>query len=300
MIAVESLSFSYKKGQPILQDLSFHVNAGSIFGFLGANGSGKTTTIRLMLGLCRPDNGRVLIHGIPMHQPSSSVFKSIGAMIEQPSLYEHLTGAENLEINALYHSVKPNRVAETLAFVGLAHAATKRASLYSLGMKQRLALAISLLHDPQVLILDEPLNGLDPKGIAEIRELLLRLATGEGKTILLSSHLLGEVETTCDAICIIDNGKSLFHGSIDQLRRMVVNQSSWFISCSRPEEALALLRSTSVEAVLAPSKEGISLPQMDRERIPELINWMVKNNFLIYEVKSVENNLESLFLELTH
>lgn len=300
MIAVESLTFSYNKGAPILHDLSFNVNRGSIFGFLGANGSGKTTTIRLMLGLCQPDSGRVLIHGTPMLQPAASVFKNIGSMIEQPSLYAHLTGLENLELNALYHSIKADRVSKTMEFVGLTHAAKKKTALYSLGMKQRLGLAISLLHDPDVLILDEPLNGLDPKGIAEIRELLIKLASKEGKTILLSSHLLGEVESTCDAICIIDKGKSLFHGSIEQLRRKMVNQSSWLICCNRLEEALALMHAMSVDALLTPSKDGISLIHTERENIPEIVEWMVKNNFSIYEVKLVENNLEFLFLELTH
>jgi len=299
MITVQSLTYSYTKGQRTLEDLSFHVPKGSLFGFLGANGSGKTTTIRLILGLCQPESGHVLVNGVRMDAPSTSIYKKIGAMIEQPSLYGQLTGKENLYLNALYHGIGGEKINKTLSLVGLKHVATKRVSSYSLGMKQRLGLALSLLHDPELIVLDEPLNGLDPKGIAEIRELMVHLVKEEGRTVFMSSHLLGEVETTCDAICVIDNGKKLFSGSIDELRRGLTGQTTWRIVCDNPEFALTLM-DTTMEVELAQTGDALLVQTTDKERIAELNRLFVQSGISVYAMTPVERNLEELYIKLTH
>jgi len=299
MITVQSLTYSYTKGQHVLEDLSFHVPKGSLFGFLGANGSGKTTTIRLILGLCPPKSGHVLVKGVQMDSPSSTIYKEIGAMIEQPSLYGHLTGEENLQLNALYHGIGKESIDKTLSLVGLKHVAKKRAAAYSLGMKQRLGLALSLLHNPELIVLDEPLNGLDPKGIAEIRELLLLLVKKEGRTLFMSSHLWGEVESTCDAICVIDNGKKLFSGSIDELRRGLTGQATWRIECDRPEYAMTLMDAT-VEAALAPTGDAFLVQTTDKKRIAELNKQLVQSGIGVYTLTPVERNLEELYIKLTN
>lgn len=300
MITVESLSFSYKKGQNILEALSFHVPKGSLYGFLGANGSGKTTTIRLMLGLCQPNSGHVRIDGTRMDAPTASVYAKIGSMIEQPSLYGHLTGEENLRLNALYHGAGMDQIEKTLLLVGLKHVSNKRVSAYSLGMKQRLGLALSLLHDPELIVLDEPLNGLDPRGMAEIRELLLKLVKQEGKTLFMSSHLLGEVETTCDAICVIDKGKKLFSGSIDALRSQLSGRTAWKIGCDTPETALTLLNNTFKGTIdVTPIETGLMVYTTNKEAIPELNRQLVQAGINIFELSPVERKLEELFIKLT-
>lgn len=299
MITVENLTFSYSKGINVIDDLSFRVPEGSIFGFLGANGSGKTTTIRLMLGLCRPESGKILVNGIDMKDNPSAAYASVGALIEHPSLYGSLTAEENLFLNATYYGTAPKRIPEVLRLVGLGHVANKKTSSFSLGMKQRLGLALSLLHTPQLLILDEPLNGLDPKGIAEIRDLLLRLSKEEGRTIFLSSHLLGEIESTCDTICIIDKGKHLFSGSIDALRNNMVHNKRYRILCDRPKEACAL-----VDGSLNPrlSDEGTELlfQTEDIERLPEVVRCLTDSGIRLYTLSPMQNNLEELYLTLTN
>ncbi len=299
MISVESLTFSYKKGHRAIEDLSFHVDEGSIYGFLGANGSGKTTTIRLMLGLCRPEHGRVLIRGMEMNRPPRTVYGKIGAMIEQPSLYGHLTGEENLILSTLYHGVDRKEIGRTLSQVGLKYVASKRVSAYSMGMKQRLGLALCLLHNPELIVLDEPLNGLDPKGISEIRELLLTLVKKEGKTLFMSSHLLGEVESTCDAICVIDDGKKLFSGTIDELRFAMSGLTTWKIVCDQPEVALEQMN-PELKGELHQTEKAILVHSSDKERIPFLIRNLVHADVQIYGVIPVESNLEQMYLKLTN
>ncbi|RYF94725.1 MAG: ATP-binding cassette domain-containing protein, partial [Chitinophagaceae bacterium] len=194
IIETNNLDFSFGAGQKILQDLSLAVPQGSIYGFLGPNGAGKTTTIRLLLGLLKVQSGTIRLFGKDFGKNRLEVLRRIGSLIEQPSLYMHLTGKENLEVFRLSYQCNKKRIGEVLELVGLQKAAHKKAKAYSLGMKQRLAIAISLLHEPELLILDEPTNGLDPTGIIETRELIRKLNKESGKTIIVSSHMLAEVE----------------------------------------------------------------------------------------------------------
>lgn len=299
MIQVSSISFSYRKGEKTIDNLSFNVPKGSFYGFLGANGSGKTTTIRLMLGLCKIDSGEVFIGGEKISRNSVKAFQKIGSLIETPTYFGHLTGEENLMLYARYYGVKPDRVGETLELVGLYYAAGKKAAYYSLGMKQRLGLALSLLHNPELLILDEPLNGLDPKGIAEIRELLLHMQKEEGKTIFISSHLLSEIENTCDAICIIDKGKKLFSGQIEELRKSVISKSTYCIKCDNPEVSSEHIKAgLAMETIL--EEDGLRFSTDDKEIVPEIVRILTVSKIKIYEVSKIENNLEELYLKLTN
>ncbi|MEM9930508.1 MAG: ATP-binding cassette domain-containing protein, partial [Bacteroidota bacterium] len=187
MITTSALTYHYPRQKPTLGGLDLHVPAGSIYGFLGANGAGKSTTIRNLLGLCRPQSGTIHLFNQALHQHRRSILARVGFLIEAPALYPHLNAIDNLKIIAKYRGVSSDRIGPVLDLVDLTSQARKLTRKYSMGMKQRLGLALALLHDPELLILDEPVNGLDPAGIADIRRLLQDLRAA-GKTILLSSH----------------------------------------------------------------------------------------------------------------
>src|ERR1700743_2742073 len=216
VISTEGLSFNFGN-QQVVKSLSLQVPEGSIYGFLGPNGAGKTTTIKLLLNLLKTDQGSIHVFNKELQSNRLSILSQIGSLIEQPAIYLHLSGKENLMNRALLLKVSEQRVDEMLALVHLTDAAHKKAGKYSLGMKQRLGIALALLSDPQLLILDEPTNGLDPNGIIEIRELLIRLVTQHKKTVFISSHLLAEVERMATHVGIIHKGELLFQGSIKDL-----------------------------------------------------------------------------------
>lgn len=216
IIQTERLGYAYG-GRQVLHGIDLRVPAGSVFGFLGPNGSGKTTTIRLLLGLIRNGKQRITLFGEDIGDNRVSVLSRVGALIEMPTLYPHLTGEQNLEIARLARNAKHAQIGKVLGMVGLAHDAWRRVSSYSLGMRQRLGIALALVGDPDLLILDEPTNGLDPAGIREIRNLLVDLSQRRGKTIFVSSHLLSEMEKMVTHVAIIHEGRLLFQGSMAQL-----------------------------------------------------------------------------------
>ena len=213
IISANRLSFSFSQ-ETVLKNINISVERGSIYGFLGSNGAGKTTTIRLLLGLLEANGEPPLLFGETMRQNRVKILSRIGSLIEQPSLYEHLTGFQNLMITARYRQLDKERVYRVLDLVKLSDQAKKKVKAYSLGMKQRLGLALALIGEPDLLILDEPVNGLDPIGIMETRELLLRLNQELGITIFLSSHLLNEIEKMVSHVGIINNGSMVFQGTI--------------------------------------------------------------------------------------
>lgn len=298
MITIENLSFGYNSKEIIIQDVSLNVEKGSIYGFLGPNGSGKTTIIRLILNLLKHKKGKIQIDGTEITNNSVEIFRRIGSMIESPSLYNHLTGQENLEIFALYYSIGKQRIEEVLKIVGLSDASKKAVKRYSLGMKQRLGIAICLLHDPDLLILDEPLNGLDPHGIAEIRHLLVKLCKEEGKTIFVSSHLLAEIESTCDYIGIISKGKLLFEGKIETLKNAQEGKMIYTIETNDIAKATTVLEQMP-EIQFHIFDQKISIEVESKSQIPLLVKKMVENQVDLYSIQRKENNLEDLFLELT-
>ncbi len=202
-----------------VDNLSFSVPAGSVYGFLGQNGAGKSTTIRMLLTLIEPTGGEISIFGLPLSSNRSAVLSKVGAIVEKPDLYKYLNGLEHLRLFSRLSGVAPqdNTLKELLELVGLGARLRSRVGTYSQGMRQRLALACALVNDPDLLILDEPTNGLDPQGIADMRQLILQLSREQGKTIIVSSHLLSEIEMIADQVLIIDKGKKLMEASMQQL-----------------------------------------------------------------------------------
>src|SRR5246127_5529817 len=219
VISTEGLSFNFGN-QQVVKSLSLQVPEGSIYGFLGPNGAGKTTTIKLLLNLLKTQEGSIHIFGQELKSKRISILSQIGSLIEQPAIYLHLSGRENLVNRALLLQVPEKRVDEMLELVHLKDAAHKKAGRYSLGMKQRLGIGLALLSDPKLLILDEPTDGLDPNGIIEIRELLIKLVSKYQKTVFVSSHLLAEVERMATHVGIINHGELLFQGSIEDLQAL--------------------------------------------------------------------------------
>ena len=239
MAAIETESLTHYFGeQLVLRDVNLVVPDGTIYGFLGPNGAGKTTTLKLLLGLLRRQRGAIRIFGRPMDSERLEVLRRIGSSIESPSIYAQLTAAENLDVWRRAIGCPKGRIAEALASVGLADTGRKRAGQFSLGMKQRLSIAVALLHEPSLLILDEPTNGLDPQGILEMRTLFERLNRDYGTTILVSSHILSEVERLVTHVGVIHRGTLRFQGPLEQLRER--QQSSSFTAVDTGEIARTL------------------------------------------------------------
>ena len=268
--------------------LSFSVEPGRITGFLGPNGAGKTTTLRMLLGLVRPTSGSATIGGLP-YSHLQAPQRVVGAALEATSFHPGRSGRDHLRVMADTAGVGKKRVEEMLELVGLPTAAGQRAGGYSMGMRQRLALAGALLGDPQVLLLDEPANGLDPEGIRWLR-MLLRHLSGQGKTILISSHMLAEVEQTVDDVVIIANGKLIRAGAINDLP----TEHVCTVRTSEPQELIAALRTSGM---IATEVDGsIQVIGRDLVRIGD-IAW--RAGLPVHELRANENDLEKLFFELT-
>lgn len=295
---LETRGLSHHFGaQPILRDLNLQVPGASIYGFLGPNGAGKTTTLRLVLGLLRKQQGDVTLFGKSFGSHRLEVLRKIGSLIEQPSLYGHLTGKENLAIYSKIYKCTPQRAQEVLEMVGLSQAAGKKASRYSLGMKQRLAIGISLLGGPDLLILDEPTNGLDPAGIIETRELLHRLNRERGLTVLVSSHLLAEVEKLATHVGIIHQGSLRFQGSMGELQSLKTS-SGWVIETGDAQAAGAILSSHFNIRVLTPT--SLCLEASSQTGAAAANRLLVQNGLDVYQLYTQQNNLETLFMEMTN
>lgn len=299
MIEVNQLSFSYNKRKSIIKDVSFRVPTGSIYGFLGANGAGKTTTIRLLLNLMKAEKGNINIGGTTYEENPSKILKKTGTLIENTSFYGQLSAKANLQIWANYYQVPSSRIEETLKLVGLYESRHMKVKKYSQGMKQRLGIATALLHDPDLLILDEPLNGLDPKGIAEMRELFFSLKS-EGKTILLSSHILAEIEATCDQLCILDKGILKFDGTVEELRQVLAKKIQFELKGNAPEQMLEYLKTKFDHSNPEKVDEHIVVELESEKDISKVIKALVEQRFEIYEVRKKVNRLEDLYLSITN
>jgi len=295
VIRTTNLSYHYSKGVQTLFDINLNVEKGSIYGFLGPNGSGKTTTLSLLLGLLTGQQGDIEIFGKHLHADRINILKKIGSSIETPSLYGHLTARENLEVyRALYGATK-GKVEEVLTTVGLGDTGKKTVKKFSLGMKQRLSIALALLPDPELLILDEPVNGLDPAGIIEFRELIKKLNRERGMTILVSSHLLGEIEKMVSHIGIIYKGKMLFQGTLPELYQFQKKGSKILINTSNNDLAAQLLQQYDPER-----NEGVlSVPFRDRAQVASINKILTQNDLDVYLLQAKDNDLEDLFIDLT-
>ncbi|MBK7212770.1 MAG: ABC transporter ATP-binding protein [Bacteroidales bacterium] len=292
-ISTQGLKFAYGN-RPVLEGFDLNVPSGSIFGFLGPNGAGKSTTIKAILGLLQVKPGMVNVFGMEFHSNSMAILQKTGAMVESPSQYEHLSARRNLEITRLLRQLPTSRIAEVLNIVGLENEADRPVKQFSTGMKQRLSLAIALLGKPELLILDEPINGLDPSGIIEIRNLINRLNTEEGCTVFLSSHILDEIEKICSHVAVINKGKLLYQGDTSGLVSRYKGQDSLIIQCNQAVKALEILGSGSLLA----SKDGISIPWPGREETAGLLKKLFEQGIDIYTVQKEQNDLESSFLEI--
>jgi ABC-type multidrug transport system, ATPase component len=296
IVQTTNLSFSFKPGVPTLQDVNLAVLQGSIYGFLGPNGAGKTTTLRLLLGLLRNQRGSIEIFGKKFSDNRLFILRKLGSLIEQPSLYLHLTAKENLEVfRRIYHCDK-KRIDEVLALVGLQETGSKKARQFSLGMKQRLAISIALLHQPELLILDEPTNGLDPNGIIETRELVKKLNKDFGTTILVSSHMLAEVEKVATHVGIIHYGKLLFQGTLNELQQLKERQTLLEMETSDNIRADELLHQ-KYQSHIAGSK--IILPYQSNEVTATINRFLVQQNIDVFSMHPHQNDLEQLFIDIT-
>lgn len=299
IVNIKNLNFSYTKTKQDIENLELKIPKGSIYGFLGPNGSGKSTTIRLMLGLLKKNSGTVVLFGEPFTSKTRlQILNRVGALIENPSLYDHLDAVDNLRIAANYRQNIPfSRINEVLEIVKLTQAKNKKIKEYSLGMKQRLGLAISLLSNPELIILDEPTNGLDPKGIIEMRTLIKDLNKKYGTTIFISSHLLSEIERTCTHVGIIRDGKMLYQDTVASLKESKGTNLKIDIEVDKPTEALSVLKNLKMENISL-LDDFLQIEVKNKEAITEVIDILRSEKINIYQV-SIKNNLEELFLSLT-
>jgi len=276
-------------------DLDLEVSRGQVFGFLGPNGAGKTTTIGMILGLLRPTAGHVEMFGLDTRVHLRRALRRTGAIVESPTFYPHLSGRDNLRVFALLSGgVEDKRLDEVLALVGLRERARSKVRTYSLGMRQRLGIAAALVHDPDLVVLDEPTNGLDPAGMREIRQLIKELGQ-MGKTVFVSSHLLNEVEQMCDHVGILKAGRLLTHGSVsDMLRRGQVLE----LEVTDPDGAVRVLEGLDwVDAVKR--RDGRLIVEAPRERAAELSKALAERQIYLSELRPRESTLEEFFLEVT-
>ena len=295
--AIETVGLNFSFGnQTIVKDLSLQVPKGSIYGFLGPNGAGKTTTIKILLNLLKSPADQVFVFGKEINSNRIATLKRIGALVEQPAIYGHLTGKENLINRCILLSIKKNKADEMLALVGLTEAANKKAIKYSLGMKQRLGIALALVSDPELLLLDEPTNGLDPNGIIEIRNLMIDLVTKHHKTILVSSHLLAEIERTATHVGIINKGQLLFQGTIEELH--LLSKPMMEIEVDQIENASRFLVSKGYEIVASTDKK-ITVPFSSTEESGKLNTLLIQNGFTVSSLFKQRKDLENLFLDIT-
>ncbi len=296
IIKTTALNYHFSRQQKTLDNINLMVEKGSIYGFLGPNGAGKTTTLRLLLGLLKNQEGKIEVFGEDLDQNRMGILKRLGSLIEQPSLYGHLTAKENLEVYCRIYRADKSRMDEALQLVGLEHTGKKKARQFSLGMKQRLSIAIALLHQPELLILDEPTNGLDPNGIIETRELIKRLNKEFGVTILVSSHILAEVEKMATHVGIIHRGRLLFQGPLSELQQLKREQSFVHINTSNNEQAFALLQNTfAVERV-----NGHLVIPFESNAATAATNRLLHNHHIdVYLLQPQQNDLEQLFIDIT-
>ena len=295
IIETNNLTHRFSEKEIVLNDIAILVPEGSIYGFLGPNGAGKTTTLKLILGLLKKQQGTISVFGKPFNENRIEILKNIGSLIEAPSLYAHLTARENLLIWQKVYQCPKERINEVLQIVGLENTGKKKAGKFSLGMKQRLSIAVALLHKPSLLILDEPTNGLDPSGIIEMRQLLIKINQEEKVTIVISSHLLMEIEKLVTHIGIINKGSILFQGTLEELH---LKQSSYVVfDTNNLVGTTELMNKHNLSPITLNGQ--VSLATTDKAIISKINAELVNHNIEVYEISIAKNDLESIFIDLT-
>ncbi|WP_185290446.1 ABC transporter ATP-binding protein [Chryseobacterium lactis] len=294
MESITTRDLSYKIGsKTILNNISLNIPEGSIYGYLGRNGAGKSTTIKLLLGLLESDRDNIFFQNKSLKQHRTEILASTGNLIESPCFYTKLTVSENLKYLDIIYGKGAKRIDEVLEMVDLHNEKKKKASALSMGMKQRLGIAMAIFNDPKLLILDEPLNGLDPQGIFEMRKLFQYL-NEQGKTIFLSSHILSELEKTATHIGIIEGGKMIFQGTKNELLNQVEREVT--LKVDQPDKALSVLQE-SFSATLDSSNK-ISVKVSDDKSFNMLLKNLIQNGIEIYDTESQSTNLEQIFINL--
>ncbi len=297
IVQIENLTKRIK-GRTIIDSISFQVHKGEVFGFLGPNGAGKTTTIRMMVGLMNITSGDIKIAGFSIQSHFEKAVRSIGAIVENPEMYKFLSGYQNLRQYArMSNNVTNEKIDEIVELVGLTERIHDKVKTYSLGMRQRLGLAQSLLHDPEVLILDEPTNGLDPAGIREIRDYLRLLAKEKNMAVIVSSHLLSEMEMMCDRIGIIQNGKLI---DVQLVHDFVQGTEKLFeFEVAPVEQAIKLLENVYPNSSIKKIDNRITMPQ-NKKSVPDMIKLLVNADIEVFGVREITKSLEDRFLEVTN
>lgn len=290
ILEIKNLSKMYGK-RKIIDNLSLQVESGQIYGFLGANGAGKTTTMKMIVGFIDIDSGEIIINGINARKKHAKAMENVGAVIENPDLYDYLSGLDNLKLYARVRNVNQDRIDEVVRMIGLEERINDKVKKYSLGMKQRLGLGVSILHKPKLLILDEPTNGLDPEGIKELRDFLKQMAHKEGIAVFVSSHLLSEMQLMCDKVAIINKGKIV---KVDDINNLKVNDKNEYEikvnNIDKGYEILSKITKCEIrdELILVEYQEAIS----------NLLKILLENNIEVISCNKKENTLEEEFLNI--
>ena len=296
-IEISNLSHQFYQGCKAVDSVGFNVPVGSIYGFLGKNGAGKTTTLRLLLGLLARQTGEIRIFGKDIVQHRIEILARVGSLIETPSFYSHLSAKDNLRVLQKVYRCSKSRIDEVLDIVGLSNAGSKRVRQFSLGMKQRLSIAISLLHDPELLVLDEPTNGLDPNGIIEMRELLLRLNRECGTTILISSHLLSEVEKLISDLAILDQGRVIFEGPFSDLKQKQTSLSKIIFKTNNGGLAVEMAHEMGISTSCLDG-ESFAINPVSNLLVARFNKALVQQDVDVYGISNETASLEDLFINL--
>lgn len=294
-IEIRNLNFGFQPGKPILKNVNMNIPKGSIYGFLGANGAGKSTTMRLVMGLFNDPENSVKVLGETVSNIYPEGLHRIGSLIDYPAFYDHLSGYDNLKIVCTIRGLDESKIEEVLSLVGLSKAAKMKMRRYSLGMKQRLAIALALISNPELLVLDEPVNGLDPGGMVEIRELLIQLNQQHGVTIFISSHLLQEIDKMVTHLAVIADGEIKFQGSKEELKELYKFQKTKFFMNNAAEFTEFLNSDYEVELK---SPTEISVVTQSTEDVAKINKILTEKGAGVYQI-SAGGGLEEWFMELT-
>ncbi|MBP3707639.1 MAG: ABC transporter ATP-binding protein [Clostridia bacterium] len=295
ILEIKNLSKYFGKTK-VVDNLSFEVKKGEILGFLGPNGAGKTTTIKMILGMLSIDEGSISINGFDVKKNFEKAMENIGGIVENPDLYGYMSAVDNLKLHAKIRKVNYSEVYRVLELVNLSKSMNVKVSKYSLGMKQRAGLALSLLHSPKILILDEPTNGLDPVGIKDLRDILKKLTKEQGMSVLVSSHILSEMELMCDRVVMINNGKLIKEQALNDENVIQSSVVEYEIKVKQTDDAIGILKDCGKEVKTIEDKIVVVIK---KDEISELIKTLVMKNIDILSVYEVEKTLENIFFDVT-
>lgn len=294
VLELKNVSKSFGK-RKVIDNISLKVNSGEIFGFLGPNGSGKTTTIKMILRLIDSDEGEIKVNGFDNRKQFEQAMECIGAIVENPDMYKYMSGIDNLKLHARIRNIDEKRINEVLEMVGLKDRAKDKVGKYSLGMKQRLGLALTLLHNPKVLILDEPTNGLDPAGIKQLRDILKKISHEENVAVFVSSHILTEMQQMCDRVAVLDNGKIV---KIEQITNSEEEKIETIeLRIKDKIKAIKILKE-KFEVDAKEEKDSL-LVTIQTEKVPEVVRELAIEDVGIKAVIPREHNLEKIFFDAT-